>query len=197
MVESKVKQDPKILLKNRGKMAALIQGEIINTSTPKTDEKNGESGGRGGESGKSSSSADSLLGIVDKDIQDKIIDSPEFHGLIRDELCDIRRKLMGISDEEWDKQKEQERLRLERLKMEAKLKSLKEKDYKSSFRIKNLSGSHGGTSGSGSSSSGSHRVTKPPRFNIGHKSEDSSHTGNSSSDKKESTKKDKIQFMMY
>ncbi|EGW35287.1 uncharacterized protein SPAPADRAFT_53584 [Spathaspora passalidarum NRRL Y-27907] len=129
LVENKVKQDPTILTKNKGKMAALIQGEIINDS----------------------SGAAGLLSIVDRDIQDKIIDSPEFHNVIREQLMDIRRILMGISDEEYAKQREQEKLRLERLKLEAKFAN--NTDYKNNFRVKSLS-------------STTHRVTKPPRFNI-------------------------------
>lgn len=81
MVESKVKQDPSLLTKNKGKMAALIQGEII--SQHNMDGSN------------------SLLSIVDKDIQEKIIDSPEFHESLRYELRDIKRKHEGISDEEF------------------------------------------------------------------------------------------------
>ena len=56
----KVKQDPNILMKTKGKMAALIQGEMT------TNNDNNE-----------------LLNIVDKDIQDKIIDSFEFHNLVK------------------------------------------------------------------------------------------------------------------
>ena len=50
LIENKVKQDPNILMKNKGKMAALIQGEMT------TNNDNNE-----------------LLNIVDKDIQDKIV----------------------------------------------------------------------------------------------------------------------------
>lgn len=81
MVENKVKQDPTILTKNKGKMAALVQGEII--SQHNMDDRN------------------SLLSIVEKDIQEQIIDSPDFHNSLRFELRDIKRKHEGISDEEF------------------------------------------------------------------------------------------------
>ncbi|CAH6719075.1 hypothetical protein CLIB1444_02S00386 [[Candida] jaroonii] len=97
MVENKVKQDPSILTKNKGKMAALIQGEILG-------------------SGKED---DSFLSIVDKDIQEKLIDSPEFHNLIKTDLKDIKRKKLGISDEEFAKQLEEEN-KLEKIKLAEK-----------------------------------------------------------------------------
>ena len=83
-------------------MAALIQGEMT------TNNDNNE-----------------LLNIVDKDIQDKIIDSFEFHNLVKNDLIDIKQELLGISDEEIAKIKDQEKLKLERLRMEAKMKDLK------------------------------------------------------------------------
>ncbi|CAK7896933.1 hypothetical protein CAAN1_17S00584 [[Candida] anglica] len=86
IVEGKIKNDPSILMKNRGKVGALIQGNIIQQKT-----------------------SDSILSIVDKDIQEKIIDSPEFHEVLRDELGDIKRRLMGVSDEDWERQKEEEK----------------------------------------------------------------------------------------
>ena len=112
-------------------MAALIQGEMT------TNNDNNE-----------------LLNIVDKDIQDKIIDSFEFHNLVKNDLIDIKQELLGISDEEIAKIKDQEKLKLERLRMEAKMKDLKriqqqqlqnqeqqhqvEKNYKNNFKIKIL-----------------------------------------------------------
>lgn len=138
MVESKIKHDPQILMKNKGKMGALIQGEIINHHVNSSEKD-----------------AASLLSIVDKDIQDKIIDSPEFHAILRDELKDINRKMLGISDEDYAKQlaeeKEQQRLQqeeLERQRLE------KEQAYKNSFKVKRLN-------------SPPHKVTKAPRFNFG------------------------------
>lgn len=168
-------------MKNKGKMAALIQGEMT------TNNDNNE-----------------LLNIVDKDIQDKIIDSFEFHNLVKNDLIDIKQELLGISDEEIAKIKDQEKLKLERLRMEAKMKDLKriqqqqqlqnqeqqhqvEKNYKNNFKIKNLA-----------SSSSNHRVNKPPRFNF----RDSNNNITDTYDKQTSqptkeNKKDKISFMMY
>lgn len=87
MVESKIKNDPSLLLKNRGQVAALIQGEVING--PKTGA--------------------SILSIVDKDIRDKILDAPEFHDELRAEVKDIKRKLLGVSDEDYAKELEEEK----------------------------------------------------------------------------------------
>ncbi|RCK60350.1 hypothetical protein Cantr_08182 [Candida viswanathii] len=179
LIEAKVKQDPSILMKNKGKMAALIQGEI-------TTNDNNE-----------------LLSIVDKDIQDKILDSYEFHNLIKNELIDIKQEISGDNDEELMNLKKQEKIKLERLKFESKLTNLKmiqqhheleqepsEPGYsKSSYK----------TSSTSSSISSNHRVSKPPRFN--YRGETSS--GSSSSAHKEEDpqpkkkKKDKISFMMY
>lgn len=140
MVESKIKQDPSILLKNKGKMGALIQGEIINDHM--------------------STNGSGLLSIVDKDIQDKIIDSPEFHILLRTELKDIKRKLMGISDEDYAAQLETEEKEKEKEKEKKGgvvfTTEFKNGDYKNNFRVKNLS----------------HRVNKPPRFNFGYHERD-------------------------
>ncbi|RKP30697.1 hypothetical protein METBISCDRAFT_27241 [Metschnikowia bicuspidata] len=87
MVENKIKNDPSLLLKNRGQVAALIQGEVING--PKT--------------------GPSILSIVDKDINDKIIDSPQFHEELRRELKDVKRRLLGVSDEDYAKELEEEK----------------------------------------------------------------------------------------
>lgn len=89
MVENKIKNDPTLLLKNRGQVAALIQGEVING--PKTGA--------------------SIVSIVDKDIREKIIDSPQFHEELRTELKDVKRKLLGVSDEDYAKELEEERNR--------------------------------------------------------------------------------------
>ncbi|RLV96245.1 hypothetical protein JA1_000437 [Spathaspora sp. JA1] len=148
LIENKIKQDPTILQKNKGKMAALIQGEITNDSK--------------------------LLNIVDKDIQDKIIDSPEFHNVIRQQLLDIRRIILGITDEEYANQQQQEKLRLERLKLEAKFAQANNTDYKNNFRVKSLN---------------NNRITKPPRFNI-QKATNNQSSGSSDKDKK-------LPFMMY
>lgn len=87
MVENKIKNDPSLLLKNRGQVAALIQGEVING--PKT--------------------GSSIVSIVDKDIRDKIIDSPDFHEELRTELKDVKRRLLGISDEDYAKELQEEK----------------------------------------------------------------------------------------
>lgn len=123
MVEGKIKNDPLILLKNRGKMGALIQGEIINQHH--TNTKN------------------SLLSIADKDIQEKIIDSPDFHQLLRDELKDIKRRAEGISDEDYAKMLEEEK---------AKAEEKKRQRDSDAYRYKKPLPSH--------------KVTKVPRINF-------------------------------
>lgn len=77
-------------------MAALIQGEIVNQSNNKDPSssptlRNGDKDDNG------------ILSIVDKDIQENIIDSSQFHESLKEELMDVQRKIMGISDEEFDK----------------------------------------------------------------------------------------------
>ncbi|KAI5966364.1 uncharacterized protein KGF55_000673 [Candida pseudojiufengensis] len=111
MIESKIKNDPQLLLKNKGKIAALIQGEIIQNSNNELN----------------------ILSIVDKDIQDKIIESRNFHEILKDELMNIQRKIMGINDEEFNKIKEN--IKLTNLKLE-KEKSLKKLKYEQ--ELKNL-----------------------------------------------------------
>lgn len=139
MVENKIKNDPSILMKNKGKMGALIQGGIINDHMQQKTVN--------------SKNDNSLLSIVDKDIQEKIIDSPEFHKELKDELKNTKRILLGISDEEYAKQLEEEKrqkdLELEEIKRQE---AEKELAYKNNFKVKNL-----GTN---------HKVTKPPRFNF-------------------------------
>lgn len=80
IVDNTVKTDPTLLVGNRGKGAALIQTTLIQQQQ-----------------------ADSILGIVDRDIQEKIIDLPEFRNLLRDELEEIDRVKRGITDAEWEK----------------------------------------------------------------------------------------------
>lgn len=89
LVESKIQNDPSILLKNKGMMAALMQGEIMsirnnqqNAGLPKHD----------------------LLDIVERDIKEKITDSHHFHSLIKAELHAIKRDAMELCQEEYDKQ---------------------------------------------------------------------------------------------
>lgn len=133
MVENKIKNDPSILLKNRGKMGALIQGEIISGTT------------RG----------NNILNIVDKDIQEKIIDSPEFHEILKVELKDIKRKCEGISDEDYAKQlSEEEKRKEEEEKRKEKEKAERELAYKNNFKVKQLAAPH---------------MAKPPRFNFSSK----------------------------
>jgi COMPASS component SHG1 len=88
IVESRVRADPSILRRNRGKVGALIQGDIT--------QQRGEN---------------PILSIVDRDIQEKIIDSPEFHRELRSELGEVKRVLLGLSEEEWAERTRQERER--------------------------------------------------------------------------------------
>lgn len=135
MVENKVKNDPQILMKNKGKMAALIQGEIMS-------ENNGKDG-------------HGLLSIVDKDIQEKIIESPEFHNILKGELKDTKRKAEGITDEEYVKQLEEENVQKQEMKKNAEVSALNNEDnHENNFTPK----SHRPNT--------SNRVTKAPRFNI-------------------------------
>ncbi|KAI5969362.1 hypothetical protein CANMA_001429 [Candida margitis] len=179
MVESKIKADPLILMKNKGKMAALIQGEIVNRSNINDPA--------------SSSSSDSkndtgILSIVDKDIQEKIIDSSQFHELLREELMDVQRKIMGISDEEFEKMKTELRMKKEQreqevLKRNARLEKEKlQMDYRNNFKVKDLTNGHAATNG--------HRVNKAPRFNL------KSSTDGDRPDAKKVEKK-KVTKMMY
>lgn len=151
LIEAKVKDDPLILMKNKGKMAALIQGEIINQHHAEAKSKpNG--------------AAPSLLSIVDQDLREKIIDLPEFQNQLRMEIKDIQRKMLGVSDEDYqaqlkreqeeaqrrakELQEKEERRRLERAEKErAKERLWEEKHMRKS-------------------ASGHHRVMKPPRINV-------------------------------
>lgn len=145
MVENKVKNDPSILMKNKGKMGALIQGEIINQRLSKNEDKSNT------ERSINSNNTNSLLSIVDKDIQEKIIDSPEFHETLRIELKDIKRKLEGVSDEDYVKILEEEKMQREKeLEELEQKKQEKESAYKNNFKMKNMN-----------------KVIKPPRFNFG------------------------------
>lgn len=135
MVDNKVKNDPSILAKNRGKMAALLQGEIVSQHSA------------GHEAG--------LLAVVDKDIQEKIIELAEFRKTIQDEIRDIRRKLMGVSDEEYQKQLDEEAAREIKLKDEAEgwatgARDERDRDlaYKNNFKVKKAA----------------HRVSKVPQI---------------------------------
>lgn len=127
LVESKVKNDPDILLKNKGKVSALIQGEVINSKSNGMD----------------------ILNVMDKEIQKSITNSPEFRSLLKSDLKDIRRKLLGISDEEYQKQLEAERVEENAKKEKLEERRTEEKSYKNNFKVKNLS-----------------KVLKPPRFNF-------------------------------
>lgn len=136
MVESKVKADPSILLKNKGKMAALIQGEII-----------------------SNNSGSNILEIVDKDIQEKIIESPQFHENLKVELKDIRRKALGINDEDYAKQlEEEEKQKREEDEKKQREQAEKELAYKNNFKVKRLAAPT--------------RVPRPPRFNFSNRERD-------------------------
>lgn len=155
MVESKVKNDPTILTKNRGKMGALIQGSIINDHMQ--------------QKGLNDKNDNSLLSIVDKDIQEKIIDSPEFNGILQSELKDIRRRLMNISDEEYAKQQEDEREQEKREEEDKKENAEKELTYKNNFKVKNIDNTS--------------RISKPPRISFAfNRTADLNRNGNSSDD---------------
>ncbi|OBA24473.1 hypothetical protein METBIDRAFT_37988 [Metschnikowia bicuspidata var. bicuspidata NRRL YB-4993] len=131
MVESKIRNDPSILLKNKGKIAALIQGEVINGN----------------------SSGSSILSIVDKDIQEKIIDSPGFHQELKVELKDIRRKLLGVTDEDYAKQLENERVqKAEEDARKERERAERDLAYKNNFKVKQLSFPA--------------KIVKPPRFSF-------------------------------
>lgn len=176
LIEAKVKQDPSILMKNKGKMAALIQGEI-------TTNDNNE-----------------LLSIVDKDIQDKVLDSYEFHNLIKNELIDIKQEISGDNHEELKDLKIQEQLKLERLKLESKLTNLKKIQQHHEQTLEVLDNTYGTTSKSSykNNSSSNHRVNKPSRFNHRIEGNLNSNSGGVNQDEaSQKKKKDKIPFMMY
>lgn len=130
MVENKVRRDPSLLLANKGKVAALIQGELFS-----------EQGGS------------SVLGIVDKDIQEKILDSPEFFEKVKVQIKDINRVILGVSDEDYAKicEEENKAKRAEEKKLE-KEREEREFAYKNNFKVKQLVAPL--------------RVAKPPRFNL-------------------------------
>lgn len=158
MVENKIKIDPSILMKNRGKMGALIQGEIIyqHLGPKESDGKNDKTKVKNN---------NSLLNIVDKDIQEKIIDSPEFHDSLKVELKDIKRRIEGINDEDYAKILEEERIAKEQEMEKHKLKNQeKELAYKNNFKVKHLNPSH--------------KVMKAPRFNFGSTSKSVREHGN-------------------
>ncbi|EER32595.1 predicted protein [Candida tropicalis MYA-3404] len=185
LIEAKVKQDPSILMKNKGKMAALIQGEI-------TTNDNNE-----------------LLSIVDKDIQDKILDSYEFHNLIKTELIDIKQEISGDNDEELSNLKKQEQLKLERLKLESKLTNLKVIQQHHDSNPESRDGSYGknnkinyNNNMKSNSMNSNHRINKPSRFNYRSENNSNNNASSSSTSHKEDEsnkrkKKDKIPFMMY
>ncbi|KAG5421531.1 hypothetical protein I9W82_000622 [Candida metapsilosis] len=205
MVESKVKADPSILMKNKGKMAALIQGEIVNQVNSKDQASNGTassastgSNGVGATTTAAASGKDDsgILSIVDKDIQENIIDSMQFHDSLKEELMNVQRKIMGISDEEFDKMKqelrakrdkrEQDALRRKKLRLE---KETLELDYRNNFKVKDLS-----NGGHGHVGTGAHRVNKVPRINL--KSNGSSSNGGGSPVETKTEKK-RVTKMMY
>jgi len=167
LIDGKIKENPSILLKNRGKIAALIQGEIINehlndSNKPKV--------------------GNTLLSIVDKDIQEKIIDSPEFHTLLRDELKDIRRKLQGISDDDYRAQLESQRVEEEQ-KLQNQQTQLVDVPKTTNINYK----------------PNSHRITKVPRFNLNRNSLGPKEypTSKNPSETKDEKPDEKQKFMQY
>jgi COMPASS component SHG1 len=170
LIDGKIKENPSILLKNKGKIAALIQGEIINEHLNESNK---------------SKVGNSLLSIVDKDIQEKIIDSPEFHSLIRDELKDIRRKLQGVSDEDYKAQLESQKLEEEQQKLQNQQTHLVDVPKTTNMNYK----------------PNSHRITKLPRFNLNRNSvaskEYTTTSMVSTSDAKDDKPDEKQKFMQY
>ncbi|KAI5958278.1 hypothetical protein KGF57_002633 [Candida theae] len=202
MVESKVKADPSILMKNKGKVAALIQGEIVNQSSSKdtaASHINTNDNSAAAEGDNAAKDEAGILSIVDKDIQENVIDSSSFHESVKEELMDVQRKLMGISDEEFEKMKQELRAKREKKEKDAlnrKLRLEKEKmelDYRNNFKIKDLA--------NGSIATNAHRVNKVPRINL--KSSTSNGGGGGGGDGGDSVseakveKKKKVTKMMY
>lgn len=186
MVESKVKADPLILMKNKGKTAALIQGEIVNQSNSKDNATSTIHHGSKEDTG--------ILSIVDKDIQENIIDSSQFHESLKEELMDVQRKLMGISDDEFETMKQELRVKKKKQEQEEAIKrqvrlekDKNELDYRNNFRIKEM------TNGRvHANAATAHRVHKVPRINL--KSKNAS-GGDSPSEAK--VEKKKVTKMMY
>lgn len=170
LIDGKIKANPEILLKNKGKTGALIQGEIINEHINDPSKGN------------------TLLSIVDKDIQEKIIDSPEFLLLLKDELRDVKRKLEGISDEEYEKllakEKELELEREREKERERERINERNKDIREPpFYGNKFSGSYRPKVG---------RITKVPRFNFREIPKSSKDELNG-----EDKKDDKKKFLLY
>lgn len=173
MMENKIKNDPSILMKNRGKMGALIQGEIMYQHLGPKENNRGDK--------LKAKASNSLLSIVDKDIQEKIIDSPEFHDVLKVELKDIKRRIEGISDADYAKMVEEERIAKENEAEMLKLKNQeKELAYKNNFKVKHLNPTH--------------KVTKAPRFNFGSTSKSIREHGNGNSG---SGKSERQPYLMY
>merc|ERR1712080_301385 len=109
-----------------------------------------------------------ILSIVDKDIQENIIDSSQFHESLKEELMDVQRKLMGISDDEFETMKQELRVKKEKQEQEEAIKrqvrlekDKNELDYRNNFRIKEM------TNGRvHSNAATAHRVHKVPRINL-------------------------------
>lgn len=180
MIENKIKNDPTILMKNKGKMGALIQGEIINQHLNSSkDESNN----------KKPLNNNNFLSIVDKDIQEKIIDSPEFHEILKVELKDIKRKLLGITDEDYEQQlKIEEENKQKEIELAELRNKEKELSYKNNFKVKKLNPNH--------------KITKTPKFNFNSNSHSNStsqnfrENRNSKSSGSDSKSKD-IPYLMY
>lgn len=159
LIESKVKDDPSILMKNKGKMAALIQGEIINQHH--AESKNSARRGLNGPP-----APPSLLSIVDKDIKDKIVDLSEFDDLLTNEIRDIQRKLMGISDEDYQAQLQQEKEEAERkAREEAEQRERRRREWQDMERAKEKMWEEKALRNKPPGVSQHHRVSKP-RINI-------------------------------
>ncbi|CAK9438163.1 uncharacterized protein LODBEIA_P24500 [Lodderomyces beijingensis] len=181
MIESKVKNDPQILMKNKGKMAALIQGEIVNRGGKQSNEQENDASAKIEEN-------NSILSIVDRDIQEKILDSSEFHELLKDELKDIKRKLLGISDEDYAKLRADERTKREKQQKEELARKLRIERERKELETRKLYQGMSLKSGGGSS----YRVDKPSGLH--------SRNGGDKQAAKDSDKKkkvEKVQVMRY
>lgn len=171
MIDNKVKNDPSILMKNKGKMGALIQGEIISDHNK---------------------DANSLLSIVDRDIQEKIIDSPEFRASIKNELRDIKRKQEGVSDEEYKEilKQEQEQEQKEKEQQKDQQQRLFEDYHHPHSRWKPNESNH---------KFNHNRVMKAPKFNLfsnDHSDPSHDNSNNNSSNSSNSNPSTKKEFSL-
>ncbi|ODQ79096.1 hypothetical protein BABINDRAFT_162161 [Babjeviella inositovora NRRL Y-12698] len=79
-IRKKVAKDPSLLAKNKGKIAALIQGEIINDPE--------------------------VIELIEKDIRRRVFTAKESHNAVYNGLDDIQRTLLGLPNRSEDFGKE-------------------------------------------------------------------------------------------